>query len=106
MGFDSMMSAVNEAVEDYLADAKEARASDLGLDTRAFWGEAFVTVDCIAVRLDQDRSLQYYGGFEYVNKEYRVCAGDWVFYMAEDDRVREHLAHVFEDLREECDEDA
>ena len=37
------------------------------------------------------RTLDYYGGFEYVHKYYRREVGDYVFYLAEDDRVRGHI---------------
>jgi hypothetical protein len=65
-------------------------ASDLGLDIRC--GRLFVNEDGIAVGKDQDRSLQYYGGFEYVDKDYRYELGGYVFYTVDDERVREHVA--------------
>lgn len=65
-------------------------ATDLGLDIRC--GRLFVSDEGIAVSKDQDRSLQYYGGFEYVDKDYRHELGDFVFYSVDDERVREHVA--------------
>ena len=100
MDFSDLMAKVNEAVEEFLSEAREATATELGLDQRAFWGTAYVTSEGMAVLASTDRTLQYYGGFEYVNKEYRQVMGDWVFYLAEDSRVREHLAYVFPELRE------
>jgi hypothetical protein len=100
MGFDDLMDKVNDAAWEFLSEAREATASELGLDQRAFWGTAYVTPECLAVRVDREGSLRYYGGFEYVSKEYRVGMGEWVFYLAEDERVREHLAHLFPELRD------
>jgi hypothetical protein len=100
MEFSDLMWKVQEAVEAFLGEAREASASELGLDQRAAWGGVYVTPECLAVRIDSEGSLRYYGGFEYVSKEYRVGMGEWVFYLAEDSRVREHLAHVFPELRE------
>jgi len=109
MGFEDLMWKVSEAVEAFLSEAREVSASELGLDQRAAWGKVCVTPECLAVLADSEGSLRYYGGFEYVSKEYRVGMGEWVFYLAEDDRVREHLAHVFPELRDgewEDEEDA
>ena len=69
----------------------EVQAEDVGLDRRAAY-RLWVTEDTIAVRKDQDGGLQYYGGFEYVEKEYRMEMGDWVFYFADDERVADHLS--------------
>lgn len=104
MEFGNLLEEVDQSVNQFLRDATEVSATELGLDQRAFWGEAKVTLEVIAVNKAQDRTLQYYGGFEYVNKEDRYVMGDWVFYHVEDDRVREALANVFEDLRGEDDE--
>ena len=68
-------------------------ASDLGLDPRC--GRLFVNDEGIAVSKDSDRSLQYYGGFEYVDKDYRHELGEFVFYSVDDNRVREHVETFF-----------
>ena len=86
---------MTEKAQRMTAQMEEVQAKQLGLDPRAFWGYAYVDKSAIVVNKDQDRSLQYYGGFEYVDKAYRREVGDYVFYLAEDDRVREHLDHVF-----------
>jgi hypothetical protein len=44
--------------------------------------------------------MQYYGGFEYVYKEYRHEMGDYVFYLAEDDRVGGHIDSYYEQKEE------
>ena len=106
MDFEDLMWQVSEAVKTFLGKAREVSASELGLDQRAAWGSVYVTPECLAVRVDNEGSLRYYGGFEYVSKEYRVGMGEWVFYLAEDSRVREHLAHLFPELRDgEWDEE-
>ena len=96
--FDSvydMAEAIGEVVERNVRDNFElVSAEKLGLDRRAGY-QLFVNEDAIVVTKHSDRSLQYYGGFEYVDKEYRVEMGDFVFYMADDDRVREHIEHFY-----------
>ena len=70
---------------------------ELGLDGRAGF-QLFVDKEenWIGVLTGSDNSLQYYGGFEYIDKEYRETCGAFVFYSAEADRVRECLDHYFQ----------
>ena len=82
---------MTEKARRFVGQMTEVKAKQLGLDPRSFYGVAYADESAIVVSKDQDRSLQYYGGFEYVDKEYRREVGDYVFYLAEDDRVREHL---------------
>lgn len=96
MNFDDIISETNVLVNRYLKGAQEVLPEDLGLDRRAGY-RMFVTEEVIAVTKNCDRSLQYYGGFEYVNKDYRTEIGEWVFYSAEDDRVAEHLSCFFDE---------
>lgn len=75
---------------------------DVGLDHRSA-RRLWINTDGIIARMSDDRVLQYYAGFEYVNKEYRTELGKWVFYSAEDSRVQEcidrhnKVAHVEQD---------
>ena len=95
MNFYDIISETNVLVNRYIAKAQEALPENLGLDCRAGY-RLFVTEELIAVPKDDDRSLQYYGGFEYVDKYYRIEIGEWVFYSAGDDRVAKHLSRFFE----------
>ena len=87
---DDVQTKTHRFVNDYM---DLVPASDCGLDIRC--GRLFVNSDGIAVSKDSDRSLQYYGGFEYVDKDYRHELGEFVFYSVDDDRVREHVATFF-----------
>lgn len=70
--------------------------SKLGLDQRSA-SKVYVNRDCIAVRKgENDRLLQYYGGFEYVDKSSRKEVGDYVFYVDTDSRVEGHLNIFYE----------
>lgn len=71
-------------------DMEEVSATTLGLDQRAGYN-LFVNEDWIACPKRDSRSLNYYGGFEYVDKDCVKEIGDWVFYSAEDSRVRDHI---------------
>lgn len=100
MSFEDLLDSVDRLVRDFMDKATAVTAEDLGLDRRAAY-RIYVTDEVIAVPKCDDRVLQYYGGFEYVDKEYRRELGDWVFYSAEDDRVAEHLDRYNEVEEEE-----
>jgi hypothetical protein len=68
---------------------------ELGLDRRAAY-RLFVDSECVVVRKNEDRTLQYYGGFEYVDKEYRTEFGDYVIYTADGDRVSACIQYLLE----------
>ena len=89
MNLFTLIDEVTELTDNYIGTMEKVPAVKLGLDNRS--GSLFISPDCIAVYKGNDRALQYYGGFEYVDTEYRHEMGDFVFYSAEDDRVQGHL---------------
>jgi hypothetical protein len=68
----------------------EVRAEDLGLDRRAAYN-IWVDDDALIVRKNEDRTLQYFGGFEYVDANARTECGDYVIYSNDDSRVADCL---------------
>ena len=89
MNLFTLIDEVTELTDNYVGTMEKVPAVKLGLDNRS--GSLFISPDCIAVYKGNDRALQYYGGFEYVDTEYRHEMGDFVFYSAEDDRIQGHL---------------
>lgn len=90
-----MVDELNDVVQRTVRETMEpCKASELGLDYRA-GGSLFVSEDCIAVE-GGSSALDYYGGFEYVDKDYVQVVGDWKFYFADDSRVRDHIETYFE----------
>jgi hypothetical protein len=95
---------IDDKIFDYvMTNLTETYVDKLGLDPRA-GGFVWVDEDTIVVRKGSDGSLQYYGGFEYVNKEYRREMGDYVFYFGDDSRVRRHL-DIYYDIERPEEED-
>lgn len=84
-----ILESVNELAAELIEDAKLLPASDFGLDERC--GKLYMGKDFIAVPVGRDRTLQYYGGFEYVDLDSRHVIGDFVFYHQDDDRVDEAM---------------
>ena len=82
---------VMDSTEKFVAEhATMVDPIKLGLDERVA-PKLFVADGAIIVSKGNDNRLQYYGGFEYVNKEFRHEIGDYVFYLSDDPRILEHL---------------
>ena len=91
-----VLDRINEIVERHINKEFEqiyAGRQNTGLDDRV--GIIYINEDAIAVDKHNDRILQYYGGFEYVDKEYRHEIGDYVFYTADDSRVKDHIDRFY-----------
>lgn len=69
--------------EEALATATKHPAEALGLDQRC--GPVWLGEDFLAT--DHRQALDYYGGFEYIDKEYITTLGTWTFYSNDADRV-------------------
>jgi hypothetical protein len=109
--FDSiydMIESVNTVVERNIQELMEpCTAKDLGLDPRAGYS-LFVNEDFIAVSVGNSRSLDYYGGFEYVDSDSTFTVGDYKFYSTESDRVEECVMIYYaekETAEDEMDEE-
>ena len=84
---------IAQMVDKYFEDscAVRVRADEIGLDHRA--GYVFVSVeeDWIAVR--GAGSIDYYGGFEYVDHNYRETILDFTFFSGGCSRVDDALEY-------------
>ena len=92
---------VEELVNKYLEEsgAVYVRADKVGLDYRC--GSVYVILDedIIAVK-GQTGSINYYGGFEYIDPCYKTTIGDVTFYSGEVDRVSDCLITYKEFLKD------
>ena len=100
------MSQVAELVFDLeyeihkvIRDLPCVNAEQLGLDYRAA-STVWIDDDALIVLKSQDRTLQYYGGFEYIDSEYRMEVGKYVIYTSESSRVRDCFDCYEESLEE------
>ena len=91
----TIKNLLNEMVEQLIDDEfRSVKSSEVGLDSRAAY-EVFINEDNIAIRKSDRRTLDYYGGFEYVDEEHVTVLGDYVFYSSDDERVQGHLDEFF-----------
>ena len=90
-----MLYDVVEAAEAQVAEwleenAERVSASQLGLDERCGW--LWVCDEAVVCKTYSKGRLEYYGGFEYVDKEQVKAVGRYTIYEAgyeDSDRVRE-----------------
>lgn len=86
MNLQNLEAQVEELVENMLKEnAKLVSASLLNLDARC--GNVYVGSDFIAVKSYSNRSIRYYGGFEYVDDSDIVHMGEYVIYKDNSERV-------------------
>lgn len=91
-----LIEEINAQVTEYIGNnMKMCSAEDLGLDIRC-GSRFYVNEDGIAVSNGNRRALEYYGGFEYIQSDCVESAGNYTFYLVEDERVRDHVETYFE----------
>lgn len=91
------LAKIDEMAEKFVSALTETNAQALGLDPRAGYN-LYVSEDTIVVDKYNDGKLQYYGGFEYIDKTSRYEVGNYVFYTIGedgDDRVEECLNRFY-----------
>ena len=81
---------IENAVQKYIeeSDVVEIGAKgleELGLDFRC--GRILISVNEGFVAACSPRSIEYYGGWEYIDSEYKLDAGNYRFYDRDADRV-------------------
>ncbi len=86
-----LIDSVNESILIKLEnDFKFVDPEEIGLDRRAAYGLWYNSTGIVIKRAYQS-SMEYYGGFEYVDKEYVTIIGNYVFYSVKDSRVADYL---------------
>ena len=90
-----LMNEINDKVDQLIDEEfRSVKPEEVGLDTRSAY-QLFINEDFIAVRKSGRRTLDYYGGFEYVDEEHVTVLGEYVFYSADDERIQDHLDEFF-----------
>lgn len=97
--FDTLKREANQLAEEYISDMNDVNPEDLGLDRRAGYN-MWVADDMIACSSASIGVLDYYGGFEYIEREFRFQLGDYYFFSAYSDRVQDCIEYYQEQLNE------
>ena len=85
-----LLETIENAVQEYIKESNVVEIGshglqELGLDFRC--GRILISVDGGFVAACNPRSIEYYGGWEYIDSEFKLDAGDYRFYDREADRV-------------------
>jgi hypothetical protein len=96
----NLLNEIDQKIAQEVGNLTPVKPEDLDLDMRAF-GTAYTdSYDYLVVKKSDDRSLRYYGGFEYVNESDRQEYGDYVIYSSSATRVYDAL-EAFRELQNE-----
>jgi hypothetical protein len=90
MNFDEVMELAEDFRQKVLSTCPVVSADKVGLDARC--GSLFIGDDFVASV--SPRTLNYYGGFEYIDPEHVLQIGPVTVYSNESGRVAEVLSHV------------
>ena len=92
-----LQEEVEQLVNQYFEDSGAVRvnARAVGLDARA--GTVYVsTEECYIAVVGSLRSIEYFGGFEYIRLDHRVTIGDTTFFCDDSTRVAEAIEYYSE----------
>ena len=85
-----LQQTIENAVQKYIEESDVVEIGSLGLEELGLdfrCGRILISVDEGFVAACNPRSIEYYGGFEYIDSEFKLDAGDYRFYDSEADRV-------------------
>ena len=99
-----LQEQIEQMVDQYFEDSEAQRVSAeaVGLDHRA--GYVFISTEEGWIASRNTRSLEYYGGFEYIGAEYRVTVGEITFYSSDHGRVADAIEYYNDVQEREYDE--
>ena len=98
-----LQEQIEQMVDQYFEDsgAQRVSAEAVGLDHRA--GYVFISTEEGWIASRNTRSLEYYGGFEYIGEEYRVTVGEITFYSSDHSRVADAIEYYNDEQQREED---
>ena len=98
MAIEFVKERINDIVKDYINDSEAVivSAEEVGLDRRAGYVIVSWKERWIAVQTHATRSIEYYGGFEYIDHENKTVLGGYTFYDDGSDRVDECIDYYAE----------
>ena len=111
MRFEQMQDKMSEAFQELMEEEGLEQLTDeqmarWPLDRRAMPYRMHANEHMLCVPAPSCRSLDYYGGFEYVGDDHRMQVGNWIIYSTEDSSVRQVVERMLDtESEEEHDEE-
>ena len=94
-----LLEEIGDRIDEIAENIDWANADEIGLDIRA--GRVKVSPEGILVPEPRVRTLEYYGGFEYVDRNNVYKLGKYTFYSRGDQRVAEAIEYYMDNKVEE-----
>lgn len=93
---DGLQEEINNVIHDGLICHLNVavRGANLGIDQRAVPSMIWYSAELLVVKTSAVKSLDYYGGFEYVEEEHRETLGEYTVFSGESERVQEVLDYL------------
>lgn len=107
MSFDDIQYEVNGVADnaiDVMKKVSPEQRNDCGIDPRAV-REMWYSDDCVAVHKRDRGALDYYGGFEYVDDDFVLVAGDYVFYYGGEDQRVGNVVDMLNGRHRKCEQE-
>ncbi len=82
---------IDNMIDDIVGGMRKVNSKEIGLDERC--GYVYINDEYICVKKNNKKAIEYYGGFEYIDREYVKEYGDYVFYSCEDERVMDCMEY-------------
>ena len=98
----NLIEEIGNRMEEIVSGLDLVNADKIGLDRRA--GFVLVSREGIVVPERHVRTLEYYGGFEYVDRDCVYKLGSYTFYSRDDERVYEAVETYMDNVEEAVDE--
>lgn len=106
MSYESIQNAIDDAFqhmmeEECIDPITKEQAARWPLDNRARPFRMHTDGQVLCVPVQYVRSLDYYGGFEYVDADHRMQVGNWVIFSNESPRVAEVIDVMLTHIEDE-----
>lgn len=88
---EEMNNFVNGLIKENAKLVSEEQQTRWPLDWRALPNRMYIADDALIIPKIFVRTLNYYGGFEYIDAEHRYDLGEYVMFSAESERVQNVL---------------
>lgn len=104
---DQIDNIFSEFVENLieLEEFVDVTAKEIGLDERSAYSGLKISMSGILVPTKYVGKMEYYGGFEYIDKEYVRELGEYRFYSSKASRVKDCINQYFKIEETEDNED-
>ncbi len=93
---DEIFDFVRELAQSYVDKyCREVNHEDIGIDERSY-GKIYISENGDDYLVTRNVS-EYYSGLSYVPNDEKFKLGDYMFYSAENSRVKDHILNSYED---------